>query len=244
MRTVIFARHGETDWSFRSRMQGWALVPLSDSGIQQTKRLAAYLTEQYDTVDKIYASDLPRAQETASMIHTAYRDEPDLQFVEDLREQHYGVLQGLKFSYVLENFPKFDLMKQGKDVLDERPRGGESLNEVRVRVLNFWQQLTDELADTPTGDPVIVVTHTHPLNVLRAEFTDTPFHELIYETEHHPCEIMTVTVDEHGTVDQYTELHRPWLTSERQEAYADDQSTDETDESSGDQADDTPDESN
>ena len=63
MTEIMLIRHGETEWNRTGRFQGHSDIPLTENGILQAQALSRNLI--MDHVDKIYASDLVRAMETA-----------------------------------------------------------------------------------------------------------------------------------------------------------------------------------
>ena len=63
MTEIIIIRHGETEWNITGRFQGHSDVPLSAAGHEQAELLGKNIA--LDDIDKIYASDLIRAVETA-----------------------------------------------------------------------------------------------------------------------------------------------------------------------------------
>ena len=65
---VVFyvVRHGQTLLSFLNRAQGWSDSPLTDIGKHTAIELGRKLTEL--KLDAVYASDLPRAIQTAELI--------------------------------------------------------------------------------------------------------------------------------------------------------------------------------
>ncbi len=68
-RTVLYLiRHGQTDWNMSTRFQGQADIPLNETGHKQGAELGRYFARR--TIDRIYTSDLQRAQETAAYIET------------------------------------------------------------------------------------------------------------------------------------------------------------------------------
>jgi broad specificity phosphatase PhoE len=63
---ILLARHGETDWNAAGRFQGHASTPLNERGREQARELGRRL--QALELAAIYASDLPRALETAQIV--------------------------------------------------------------------------------------------------------------------------------------------------------------------------------
>ena len=60
---IFLVRHGKDDGNYRG---GWSLVPLTEEGINQVKKLAEFLNTQKDyyNIEKIISSDLERARQT------------------------------------------------------------------------------------------------------------------------------------------------------------------------------------
>ncbi len=94
-------RHGETEWNRAKRFQGQLDSPLSPQGLRQVQALS----EQLQSVDfaAIYASDLPRAHQTACMI--AGTQSSAIVTDRRLRERNYGVFEGLTLAEVQEKYP-------------------------------------------------------------------------------------------------------------------------------------------
>jgi len=65
MSRVLFVRHGETTWNREGRIQGWASTPLTGRGRDQARATGGLLRAA--GVDRVVASDLQRAQETARL---------------------------------------------------------------------------------------------------------------------------------------------------------------------------------
>ena len=90
MTHLALIRHGTTDWNAAQRVQGHTDIPLNDTGRSQAKALAARL--QGEKWDRIYASDLSRARETAEIVAAAVG--LPVQIDERLREMSCGQLEG------------------------------------------------------------------------------------------------------------------------------------------------------
>jgi probable phosphoglycerate mutase len=164
MTRVVVVRHGETDWNLYGRMQGWAPVPLNGTGQEQADAVGRYLAREYD-VDRIVSSDLHRTRETTERI-TARVDAP-VTYDRAWRERHIGVYQGLEYEDVVERFPEFAIGETGFEAADRVPESGESLLDVRERVVEGWHALVDDDGD---GDgewgTTLLVTHGGPIHLL------------------------------------------------------------------------------
>ena len=145
--TVFLVRHGESVWNVEGRLQGQTRhVPLTETGRQQVDRAAARLAAS--GAQLVLSSDLERALESARIIATGLAI--PLRLERDLREQSLGIFEGrLAVDVQSETEPTNWTNPQW------RPTGGESLQDVYVRLERVFQELQQE---KPEGR-VIVVTH-------------------------------------------------------------------------------------
>lgn len=149
MTTILFARHGETDWNLERRVQGHADRPLNETGRTQAEALADDLAGT--TLDAVYSSDLGRALETARIV--GRRLGLPVTALPALRERHFGTWEGLTDSEVLARFPQ----------AREGPWGdGETTDEMSERVLGALRRIATE----HPGGTVLVVGHVGPLRAM------------------------------------------------------------------------------
>lgn len=154
---LLFIRHGETDWNRQQRFQGHRDIPLNDAGHEQARRLARRLAaEQHDLM---FTSDLQRAQQTAAPLAAAWGMTPVA--VPGLREQNFGLLEGLDAPTIREVHPA---LWQGwqQQRADFAAPGGESQQQFHTRVL----AAVAELAAAHAGRRLVVVTHGGVLDML------------------------------------------------------------------------------
>ncbi|WP_417067854.1 histidine phosphatase family protein [Niveibacterium terrae] len=148
---LCLIRHGETDWNLARRMQGHIDIALNARGQAQARALAKSLTGQ--SFSAIYASDLARARETASVsaqeLGLAVTTEPLL------RERHYGDFQGRTYEESRQAFPEAYERFIARDVDADFPGGGESLTIFFARV----RAALEAIAARHSGSHVLVVTH-------------------------------------------------------------------------------------
>jgi probable phosphoglycerate mutase len=200
MRRVVVVRHGETDWNLHGRMQGWAPVPLNDTGREQADAAGRYLAREYD-VDRIVASDLERTRETTERV-LAHVDAP-VAYDSGWRERHIGVYQGLDYEDVVERFPAFALGETGIDAADKVPESGESLLDVRERVVEAWRSLLDdEPGAGSTADDgwetALVVTHGGPIHLLLGHLKGMDVRTSLREHSQSNCAVNELHVDGDG----------------------------------------------
>lgn len=142
MTELLLVRHGESTWNVAGRMQGQAASPaLTDRGRCQAVEAGAQLLAL--GAAWLLTSDLVRARQTAAIIGSALRLEPEVDPL--LRERHYGTWQGRAIP---------EALRVTRSLSDhERMPGGESLADVRRR----WATLVTALRGI--RGPVVLVTH-------------------------------------------------------------------------------------
>lgn len=154
---LILVRHGETDWNRELRFQGHIDVPLNDTGHEQARRLGQRL--RAGAAQHIVCSDLLRAQQTAAPM--AQQLGLAVQTTLSLREQHFGVFEGLRADDIRAEHPQ-----AWADWLlfsaDRGTPGGESTREFHTRVLAALSTLAQEHG----GQTVLVVTHGGVLDMV------------------------------------------------------------------------------
>ena len=154
MRTLILARHGETDWNRDGRFQGHADPPLNDRGREQARALASELAG--DVLDAVYTSDLLRAHETAQIV--AATKGLSVVVDPDLRERDVSEWSGLTLPEIEARFP--DELRAFRE---HRVSIGETHDSLSRRVVAAAGRIA---AAHPAG-VVLVVTHGGALRMLR-----------------------------------------------------------------------------
>ena len=140
---VLLVRHGQSEWNAEGRWQGQADPPLTDLGRLQAREAAGAL----GTVDAVWASDLQRAVETATIIADQLGVGPVV-VDPDLRERDAGEFSGLTRPEIAARFPGY--LDDGR-----RPPGWEPDEALVARA---WRALHAIAAEVPGGD-VLVITH-------------------------------------------------------------------------------------
>lgn len=155
---LYLVRHGETAHNRDGVGLGRRDEPLTELGRAQ----AAAVADQFRGVrlDRVLASPLSRASETARAIATVVG--LDLEIRNDLIEMDIGLTEGMAFSAVRERFPEFMAEWAGPNVAGAVMPGGESLEDVALRLV----PLVEELRGFPPESGVVVVSHNFVLKVL------------------------------------------------------------------------------
>ena len=162
MPELILLRHGESQWNLENRFTGWVDVPLSPRGEDEARNAGEKLRGR--RIDKLYASVLVRAIETARLaLEVAGIGPLPTERDPALNERMYGDLQGLNKAEAAQRFgaEQVHLWRRSYDV---RPPGGESLADTAARVLPFWERHI--LPDLRAGKNVLVVAHGNSLRAL------------------------------------------------------------------------------
>jgi broad specificity phosphatase PhoE len=150
MTTLYLVRHGQTAWNKEEVFRGRVDIPLNEIG-----RKEALLTGQYlrgVRVDSVYSSPLSRAVETAEAI--AHCQGKEVLILDGLIDIDFAQWQGVSHEEVKERYG--ELYRQWKDTPHlVRFPGGESLEDVRERVL----RVIDEIVPDHGDETLVMVSH-------------------------------------------------------------------------------------
>ena len=146
--TIIYVRHGETDWNRQGLIQGSVDTELNETGHAQAKAVASLLAfRRSEWKDfQIFVSPQKRARQTLGYILQALGRE-DHALEPRVRELGFGIWEGKPF-WELKDSPVYPADPEGRFYW--RPEGGESYEDGVARV-NAWRaELTR---------PTLVVSH-------------------------------------------------------------------------------------
>ena len=144
---IFIVRHGETEKNKSHVLQGRSDLPLNETGILQAEEVKRRFTEAGIQFDKVYASPLTRALETAKIIAENVFTVVD----ERLIEMDYGPYEGSDLKD-----PTPELLAFFRDfVHNPAPEGMEPLSSVVSRLKSFLEEIHDE-AETKN---VLISTH-------------------------------------------------------------------------------------
>lgn len=162
---VILVRHGESLSNQLGIHSGWADIPLTDLGRRQAEDAGRLL--RGIPFDRVYASDLRRAMDTARIAL------PDAQILPEplVREINLGGINGRYQADCLVEYGQAYLDQ--KKLYDFTPFGGESHQQVTQRVLVFRTRLEQEEARF-----VAVFTHKGVLRAMVQLLMGMPFYQL------------------------------------------------------------------
>ena len=138
---IYLVRHGQTDWNLENRIQGHLDMPLNDTGRNEAKQCREKLASV--KIDRIIASDLSRAKETANIINESLS--LPITYDARLRELNMGDLQGRIAT---------DISKECWDLVNYEPHKihAESLTDFFERIKSFFDEINAK-------ENVLVVGH-------------------------------------------------------------------------------------
>ena len=146
---LILVRHGETYWNKERRVQGGASdIELNDTGLEQARKLAAFL--ENEPITAILSSPLQRTIATAKII--ASQHQLPIEIDQGLRELKVGELEGMPVSNLTTTFSQF-LMQWWQDRGAMKLPNGESLIELQQRA---WKVIEGLLEKHKDGTAVVV----------------------------------------------------------------------------------------
>ncbi|MFC1860652.1 histidine phosphatase family protein, partial [Chloroflexota bacterium] len=151
---LLLVRHGQTDYNRWKRYQGRTDTVLNQMGLRQAIELQQRLLPE--EINKVYASSLMRAMDTAYIIAGGRGIE--VVSSENLVEIDFGKLEGMTYDEIVTEYPDWQPTN-----FDFIPCGGESLEHLARRVKAFCGELrSGQLADST----VLVVSHAGCLRIL------------------------------------------------------------------------------
>ena len=143
---IYLVRHGQTAMNRKKVLQGRSDIPLNEEGRKEAAEAGERFRKAQIIFDRVYASPLIRARETAELI-------TDAPVITDLRliEMDYGPYEGM------------DLMHPAPEVLtffsdfskNPAPEGMEPLEQVVGRLGEFLEEIRKEAA----GKTILISTH-------------------------------------------------------------------------------------
>lgn len=154
---IYLVRHGETAHNREGLGLGRHDAPLTELGVQQLTRVAERLRRV--KVARVLSSPLRRAGDAAGAIAAAHGLAVESQ--NELTEMDVGETEGLSFGEMHARFPEFLAAWRAADCALVRMPGGESLNDVGMRLMTLRDDL---IADAAAG--VVVVSHNFVIRVL------------------------------------------------------------------------------
>lgn len=156
---IDFVRHGQSEHNKLGVINGQTMNgSLSEEGIKQAYETSEKLSNDYA---RIYSSDLIRAKETAEILNKKL----NLEIIYDirLRERSLGSFEGKSWKDVGSELKEIDRIQK----YDYRPYGGESVDNVKERLLSF----INEIKQAEKKEKILVVAHGGIIRLLHHLFS-------------------------------------------------------------------------
>lgn len=148
---IVMVRHGETEWSEAKKHTSTTDLPLNERGRERALTVAPKLGGCEFAA--VLVSPLRRARETCELAGFADRAEVS----DDLFEWRYGDDEGLTTEDIRRDRPGWTVWSDG-------PQGGETAEQVRVRVDSVIERAARAAGDT------LLFAHGHILRALAARW--------------------------------------------------------------------------
>ena len=164
---LVLVRHGQSEWNKKNLFTGWKDPKLTPKGVDEAIEAGDELKGSGYSFDKMYTSELFRAQETGRII----LDRMGLNSTEvikdlSLNERNYGDLAGLNKDDARKKWGE-DQVHIWRRSFDVPPPGGESLKDTAERVLPYFKQnIIPQLAE---GLNILIAAHGNSLRALVME---------------------------------------------------------------------------
>jgi broad specificity phosphatase PhoE len=159
--TLVFVRHGQTDWNVEGRLQGQRDIPLNEIGRAQARRNGEVIRDRIPEAAgfDFIASPLSRTRETMEILRGAMALDPAGYEIDTrLLEITFGELEGLTYQDIETRDPGWSRARHA-DKWNYLPPGGESYHLLSVRIIGWLETLSR---------PSLVVAHGGVGRVLRA----------------------------------------------------------------------------
>jgi len=154
---IFLLRHGESEGNRARTFGGHGPTPLTEAGHAQARAAARRLLA-VGPFDALYASDLPRAVQTAQPFADATG--LSLTLTPALRERSVGVFTNLSFEDAEARYPDHYAALVRRDPL-ACPPGGETTSECRTRAARY----IDDAIGRVSNGRVLFVSHAHTINL-------------------------------------------------------------------------------
>ncbi|MCS6994648.1 MAG: histidine phosphatase family protein [Anaerolineales bacterium] len=136
---ITLLRHGESVGNAENRLQGHADFPLSETGREQARKLAARWKVEGVNFDCVITSPLLRARETAQIIAEALGI-PNFETDSLWMERNMGLRSGMTLDEIRARYPEPPFLnpyqswsEQGESDWELYLRGGQALHKLLLR---------------------------------------------------------------------------------------------------------------
>ncbi len=167
---IYFVRHGETEWNRLGLIQGWADIPLNDTGHAQARSIArAFVAHPEVTREcRFVVSPMMRTRQTMAYIEEGLAlPKSHASISPSVRELGFGIWEGKPF-WELKASPLYPADPETR--YSWRPEGGESYQDGQERLAHWLHGIQD---------PTVVVSHGAIGRCLIGHLTNMTMRELV-----------------------------------------------------------------
>ena len=183
--SAIVVRHGESEWNVLGKWQGRADTNLTEAGRVQALRAAEQLVTANVDIERVVASSLIRARETAEII-AEHIGLPRIDVDDRLVETDVGPWEGLREHEIEAGWPNY--------LRDRRtPPNFESPDDVFTRATSAIRDILDEGYRANRTPQTLVVSHSGVLRTIRRRMK-------LFDRRLHNLEGCHFTLDSGGTL--------------------------------------------
>ena len=174
---LVLVRHGQSEWNEKNLFTGWKDPKLTPRGVDEAIKAGKELKEAGYSFDKMFTSDLFRAQDTGRII-LEQMDIPSIEVIKDvsLNERNYGDLAGLNKDEARKEWGE-DQVHIWRRSFDVPPPGGESLKDTADRVLPYFKE--NIIPELIQGLNILVAAHGNSLRALVMELEEISSEEIV-----------------------------------------------------------------
>ena len=174
---LVLVRHGQSEWNEKNLFTGWKDPKLTPRGVDEAIKAGKELKEAGYSFDKMFTSDLFRAQDTGRII-LEQMDIPSIEVIKDvsLNERNYGDLAGLNKDEARKEWGE-DQVHIWRRSFDIPPPGGESLRDTADRVLPYFRE--NIIPELIQGLNILVAAHGNSLRALVMELEEISSEKIV-----------------------------------------------------------------
>ncbi len=174
---LVLVRHGQSEWNEKNLFTGWKDPKLTPRGVDEAIKAGKELKEAGYSFDKMFTSDLFRAQDTGRII-LEQMDIPSIEVIKDvsLNERNYGDLAGLNKDEARKKWGE-DQVHIWRRSFNVPPPGGESLKDTAERVLPYFKE--NIIPELIQGLNILVAAHGNSLRALVMELEEISSEEIV-----------------------------------------------------------------
>ena len=174
---LVLVRHGQSEWNEKNLFTGWKDPKLTARGVDEAIKAGKELNEAGYSFDKMFTSDLFRAQDTGRII-LEQMNLASIEVIKDvsLNERNYGDLAGLNKDEARKEWGE-DQVHMWRRSFDVPPPGGESLKDTADRVLPYFKD--NIIPELIQGLNILVAAHGNSLRALVMELEEISSEEIV-----------------------------------------------------------------